>query len=138
MCLDKLTKKYRRNNDIRVGYKVVELRSKPYDPVKLYIGQFRKYTYTEGVHESADDKLIQTIQFKKGIGKRLFYRSGFHVYKNLDDAMSIAENSRYVVVEVHAWHITAEGIDWDRKTFVAKHMRIIREIPKRKEVKWIG
>ncbi|KKM91297.1 hypothetical protein LCGC14_1230050, partial [marine sediment metagenome] len=57
----------------------------------------------------------------------LYYKSGFHIYKNKHDALDVAWSDSENVVEVKYTGVLAEGLEIDnRKVVVAKRMYVPR------------
>jgi outer membrane protease len=116
MCLDRVNKRYDDGNDeMVVGYKVFR---------NTFIGISGEYyggPYELGEEYEASSKWVDCRVDDDA------YKSGFHMYKNLKDAIL---NSVYykTVYEVHGWGLICEGTQLSRKVYVTKYMRIVKRI----------
>jgi len=116
MCLNKIKKKYSKNDRMIVGYKIFIKQKDKLFPC------FRKRVkpYKFGKHYRATNGKIAINNFDK-------YDAGFHAFTSSKEARRICSKFE-AVCEVFLWDIRAEGIDSKRKTIVAKNMMIVREV----------
>ena len=123
MCLTNVTKKFKPNDKMRVGYKICKADSKTtFHGMHYNIGQ-NAYEFGK-CYESSDDK----IHFGSSYGEVKSYDAGFHIYTYKKDAIREMNPhiEHQVVVEVIAWDIRAVGEQMYESCFVAKYMRPIR------------
>lgn len=129
MCLTTVTKTYKENDKMIVGYKLYENRiGRLYD---FYLFNERR----KGIHYKAKGKYIYDIDVN------IEYESGFHILTSLKEAMKFANIFTYPHIslyEVLAWDIRAEGkqkLDTDSyNCVIAKNIRLMKEIKHYKKV----
>ena len=132
MCLDQGLKTFKKNNNIKIGYKYYYKIQGPetgewyyynmhYDSYKQHslgewcsidknkfitVGSFRKYSWKDKKYDDKNKK----------------YKSGFHFFDRHD------MQSLSICVECICENITATGTQFGKKAFVAQSYRLMREV----------
>lgn len=129
MCLNTITQKFKRNNNMKIGYKL--FRKGPYNGQNFYRNiYFDVYTdlymgeaYTAKFYDHNCEMPAQNGS----------YKPFFHIFEELPEAMEYRKNCVYpgtiLICEVFAWDIRTTGTvfgGW--KCFIAKSYRLMREI----------
>ena len=115
MCLYKIKKEFKANDNIMYGYKVYEKCKRAYKD--RYMGNIRRI----GLHYKSGSGCLSTRTGR-------WYENGFHVYSSLKEAKRIANWTGGVVCEVLIWDIRVKGSEMISNVIVAKNLRIMREI----------
>ena len=130
MCLSNVKKKFKSNDNMRVGYKVF---NKSCKADRAYYSQI----YTTNVPRKLGRVYTATtVPFIVSADGRQSYASGFHIWSTLKGAqLDRSDRSGTFIVKVIAWDIRASGQnrtscydEYERACFVAKNIRLMEEI----------
>lgn len=151
MALRIVCKTYKPNDDIRVGYKVY-VRPQCADDYS-YMCEYQTEGYSLGtVAKASGPGPKGENQTLRGRGLRPHtrgvYAVGFHLFSTLKGARNYVEKhdsvcklmgmrhynflhaaNELVIVECTAWDIRADGLQFDEQVFVAKNIKLMKEIP---------
>ncbi len=125
MCLTTVTKKFKPNDNMIMGYKLMYRTKRD----NIYMSFIRDKKMVEGKAYKANNITIRAYDDKN-------YDSGFHIFKYKKDMVThYKDNYRWRVYNelptfcrVLAWDIRAEGREDNSKIIIAKNMRIIEEV----------
>ncbi len=130
MCLHRVTKRFKKNDRVKTGYKVFckitsnLMGEHYYHNPYFQIGPLRSLGRAYFIPDN--------IKIKIGLHIDRQYDSGYHIYDSKDDAVeSMAYEIMGVVCEVIAWDIRAYGYQNKKKCFVSQNYRIMREVANR-------
>lgn len=130
MCLHKVTKRFKKNDRIRTGYKVFckvgsDLSDEYYYHNPYFnVGRLRRLGRAYFIPDDINIKIGPYIDRQ--------YESGYHIYDSKDDAIeSMSYEIAGVVCEVIGWDIRAYGWQNRKKCFVSQNYRIMREVASR-------
>ena len=128
MCLHKIAKFKPKG----IGYKVLILDSDSDSEEPRFEGMyFRRTKDSENTYYVLGETYTAVsdyIQYEFGSFKR--YKSGFHIYQNLKDAVIHAQFPTWKVVKVSypISSVITVGYESNRKVVVAKKMKILKEV----------
>lgn len=125
MCLTKVTKKFKPNDRIRIGYKIFTR-----NRVDGFGGQFYNTGY--GQYKLGKECQASNSTLYDSGGKP--YDSGFHCYSNLKEVLLAMPTNDYTsmcIVEVISWDIRCTGYQNRKKCFIAKNIRPVRVVLER-------
>jgi hypothetical protein len=134
MALRTIKKTYKKNDDIRVGYKVYQRENK--DGPRYY-PEYQYGSASLGEQKKASLYGRQTLlasrsKFEYAATSSVVYDVGFHLFSTKEGAKEHINQkyilNKYVVVECTAWDIRAEGRQFDQDVFVAKNIQLMREV----------
>ncbi len=132
MCLSAVTSTAKKNDRMKVGYKIFakrySLRSQQFLYYNQYWNQLRSHRIGNSYHLSDEAlKIIGNDCCK--------YEAGYHMYSKEDEAISACNlhsgysRGTFIVCEVMCWDIRAYGeYRWRSKCFIARHYRIMGEV----------
>lgn len=127
MCLHQVSKRFPKNDRVKIGYKVF---------CRVISDSVYNYCYHNPHFEmkilrplGKSYHIPDRVERKLGAGVGIEYDSGYHIYSNKQDAIdSMSYESPPAVCEVIAWDIRAYGKQNRKKVFVSRNYRIMREV----------
>jgi hypothetical protein len=136
MALSIVLKKYKENDNIRVGYKLYQVKHiKHKNDNFQYSNEYQSGGANYGKPLTATTNGwfngLPSIDKKR---KRCLYNVGFHLFKTKSGALrhkatrSCIRRPTLVIVECIAWDIRAEGKQFCQNVFVAKNIQLMREV----------
>lgn len=127
MCLSTISKRFKRNSDIKIGYKLFRRDAYNKDFYRnIYFDPHTNLKMGEAYTAKTCGYEVPTVDGR--------YLPFFHIFESLDDAINYGKDCVYpsttvvVVCEVFAWDIRTTGINNGKKCFVAKSYRLMKEI----------
>lgn len=125
MCLHQVTKRFKKNDRIRIGYKVFckaisDFSGCYYHNPYFQIGPLRSLGRAYYIPDDLKHKIAPLV------GRQ--YDSGYHTYSDKDDAINSIYEVTGVVCEVIVWDIRTYGRQNKKKCFVSRNYRIMREV----------
>lgn len=131
MCLKTVTRAFKPNDRIKVGYKVFRKIEH-----SLSASYHNVYYDIRTKHLIGETYTAADLRYLHKYVPNYKYKACFHVWDSVEEAQYFVDDYFFspgaplVICEVIAWDIRAYGIQgrYDSKSFVAKNYRLMREI----------